>query len=350
MKKLLVILVIWQHSGAVFAQKQPVWSTEKANAWYALQPWPVGCNFIPSTAINELEMWQAETFDSATIARELGWANDIGMNTVRVFLHYIPWRTDARGFKQRISTYLAIAASSHIKTIFVFFDDCWNNDPQPGKQPDPKPGIHNSGWVQCPGKKMHNDPASWHTLGDYEKDILSSFKKDNRILLWDLYNEPGNSSYNETSLPLLKKVFEWAWEVRPDQPLTCGIWYDNKDLNTNQITHSDIISFHNYNKPDDLEKQIQNLKTYKRPLVCTEYMARPRGSTFETQLPVFKKYGVAAVNWGLVAGKTNTIYQWDTPVPDGSEPKIWFHDIFRKDGRPYDTNEVRFIRQITENR
>jgi hypothetical protein len=350
MKKLFVVGLCLLISGAVGAQKQSIWSVEKANAWYSQQPWLVGCDFIPSTAINELEMWQAETFDTATISRELGWANDIGMNAVRVFLHYIPWKTDAKGFKQRIDIYLSIAARHRIRTMFVFFDDCWNSDPQPGKQPDPKPGIHNSGWVQCPGKKIHNDPAAWQDLGNYEKDILATFKKDDRVLMWDLYNEPGNSSYNETTLPLLKKVFEWAWEVRPDQPLTCGLWYNNKDLNAYQLTHSDIISFHNYNKPDDLERQILELKAYNRPLVCTEYMARPRGSTFETQLPVFKKYGVAAINWGLVSGRTNTIYQWDTPVPDGSEPKVWFHDIFRKDGRPYDTIEVQFIRQITENR
>jgi hypothetical protein len=347
MKKFLAVLLMLYMLSPAQAQEQRIWSTEKANAWYSQQPWLVGCNFIPSSAINELEMWQGDSFDSAGIGRELGWAHGIGMNAVRVFLHYIPWKMDPIGFKKRIDTYLSLAGRNQIKTIFVLFDDCWNNDPQPGKQPDPKPGIHNSGWMQCPGKKMHDDPSSWSSLGDYEKDILSTYKKDDRVLLWDLYNEPGNSNYNETTLPLLKKVFEWAWQVRPDQPLTSGVWYNNQEFNTYQLSHSDIISFHNYNKPDDLEKQIMDLKKYNRPLVCTEYMARPRGSLFQTQLPVFKKYGVAAINWGLVSGKTNTIYQWDTPVPDGSEPKIWFHDIFRKDGTPYDEKEVQFIKQIT---
>jgi len=347
---MLFVLVLWQCQSVANAQEQRIWSTEKANAWYRQQPWLVGCNFIPSTAINELEMWQAETFDSAGIDRELGWAHGIGMNTVRVFLHYIPWRTDPAGFRHRIDIYLAIADRNRISTIFVLFDDCWNNDPQPGKQPAPKPGIHNSGWMQCPGKKMHDDPNSWADLGAYEKDILSTYKTDKRVLLWDLYNEPGNSHYDETTLPLLQKVFAWAWEIRPDQPLTAGLWYSNQAFNEYQLGHSDVISFHNYEKPDNLEKQIRQLQAYGRPLICTEYMARPRGSLFQTQLPVFKKYRVAAVNWGLVSGKTNTIYQWDTPIPDGSEPKVWFHDIFRKDGTPYDEKETRFIRQITASR
>src|SRR4028119_578422 len=103
-----------------------VWSVEKANAWYKEHKWITGANFLPSTAINQLEMWQATTFDPATIDRELGWAESIGFNTMRVFLHSIAWKTDSAGFKQRVDEYLGIAAKHRIKTIFVFFDDCWN--------------------------------------------------------------------------------------------------------------------------------------------------------------------------------------------------------------------------------
>jgi hypothetical protein len=347
MKKIFSILLLFFILNSLQAQNSRIWTTEKANDWYKQQHWIVGCNFIPSTAINELEMWQPETFDTATIDRELSWANNIGMNVARVFLHYIPWQSDSKGFKKRISEYLTIADKDHIKTIFVFFDDCWNEDPQAGKQPEPKPGVHNSGWMQSPGKKMHTDLTSWNELKKYVKDVLVTFKNDNRILMWDLYNEPGNGNYNETSLPLLKDVFEWSWEVRPSQPLTTGIWYDNKNFNDWQLSHSDVITFHNYSKADELEKQISDLQKYKRPLICTEYMARTRGSRFETHLPVFKKYNIGAINWGLVSGKTNTIYQWDTPIPDGSEPKVWFHDIFRKSGEPYDKKETEFIKQIT---
>jgi hypothetical protein len=269
------------------------------------------------------------------------------MNMVRVFLHYLPWQTDAKGFKQRILDFLVIADRHHIRPMFVLFDDCWNENPKAGKQPDPKPGIHNSGWVQCPGKAMHNDSTTWPLLERYVKDIVGSFRNDPRILMWDLYNEPGNSNYNLTTLPLLKRIFLAAWSVRPSQPLTAGIWFDNPSLNQFQLENSDVIRFHNYNKAEELEKEIIELSKRNRPLICSEYMARPRGSRFETHLPIFKKYKVGAVNWGFVSGKTNTIYQWDTPVPDGSEPATWFHDIYRKDGTPFDPKEVSFIKSIT---
>ncbi|HKB43410.1 MAG TPA: glycoside hydrolase family 2 TIM barrel-domain containing protein, partial [Chitinophagaceae bacterium] len=318
-----------------------------ANEWYKKQGWIIGCDFLPSTAINQLEMWQAETFDTATINRELGWAEGIGFNTVRVYLHDLAWKADPKGFKERINRFLSIASRRKIKALFTIFDDCWNPDPKIGKQPEPKPGIHNSGWMRSPHIDIHNDSTQWNSLEDYVKDILHSFKNDSRILMWDLYNEPGNSGYDLTSLPLLKKVFEWAWAVRPSQPLTCAVWYGNKTLNDFQLTSSDVITFHNYNNVEDLEKEINDLLKYGRPVVCSEYMARTRNSKFETHLPVFKKYNVGAINWGFVAGKSNTIYQWDTPVPDGSEPKIWFHDIFRKNGTAYDEKEISIIKQLT---
>lgn len=334
-------------SSLLCSSQANIWSAQKANDWYKQQGWLVGCNFLPSTAINQLEMWEAESFDPTTIDRELGWAEGIGFNTLRVFLHNLVWENDAEGFKKRINTFLDIASKHHIKPLFVFFDDCWNPEPKYGKQPEPKVGVHNSGWMRSPNMSVHNDPAKWDVLEKYVKDILSTFKNDNRILLWDLYNEPGNSGYNATSMPLLKKIFEWAWSIRPSQPLTAGLWYDNKEFNDFQLNNSDVITFHNYENAEKLAKEINDLQKYGRPVICSEYMARTRNSKFETHLPIFKKYNVGATNWGFVSGKSNTIYQWDTPVPDGSEPKIWFHDIFRKDGTPFDANEVALIRKLT---
>jgi len=331
---------------AKFAALQDRWSEKRATAWYKQQPWIVGCNFIPSTAINELEMWQADTYDAPTIDRELGYAQSIGFNTIRVFLHDIPWQTDSSGFISRIKSLLTIASKHKIKPLFVLFDDCWGPDPQPGKQPDPKPSVHNSGWVQAPGKAIHNDSTKWAPLENYTKGILRTFGKDKRILLWDLYNEPGNSKYGEETLPLLKKVVEWARSVPHVQPLSMGIWYEDKALNEFQLSHSDVTTFHNYGDAASLEKQIKELLTLGRPVICTEYMARTHNSRFITHLPVFKKYNIGAINWGLVKGKTNTIYAWDTP--EGSpQPKIWFHDIFTADGKPFDVRETRFIKRET---
>jgi hypothetical protein len=331
-------------------------SIERANEWYARQPWLTGCNFIPSNAINQLEMWQPETFDLVTIDRELGWAENIGFNTVRTFLHDLAWEADPEGFKQRIDRFLDIAARHGIRPMLVFFDDCWNRHAAIGAQPAPRPGIHNSGWVQSPGLDVVNsDPSTWGLLERYVKDILTTFADDERLLLWDLYNEPGNSGNGSNSLPLLQSVFEWARAVNPSQPLTAGVWFDNKELNKFQLGASDIITFHNYHPADHLEREIAGLELYGRPTICTEWMARTCGSLVGTNLPIFALKKVGCINWGLVAGKTNTIFAWqdvnnpmNRVIPteeECREPELWFHDLFRLDGTPYDQAEIDVFQQ-----
>jgi hypothetical protein len=346
-------------SPAVFSQKKEArqtvaatqtgqrWSTEKASQWYAQHQWITGANYLPATAINQLEMWQAETFDAATIDKELGWAQSIGFNTMRVFLHSLVWKGDAPGFKSRINQYLGIAEKHGIKTIFVFFDDCWNKEPRAGKQPDPKPGIHNSGWMQDPGQTASYDSTGWPVLQQYVTDVMTTFKTDKRILLWDLYNEPGNSGKRDSSYNLVTKVFQWARAVNPEQPISIGLWaWDFEKLNAVQLNNSDVITYHNYEEPQWHQRVIELLKASGRPLVCTEYMARTRNSRFHNIFPLLKKQNVGAINWGFVAGKSNTIYAWDTPLPGGEQPVEWFHDVFFADGRPYRADEVNLIKKL----
>jgi hypothetical protein len=342
------------------------WDTEKANAWYAKQPWLVGCNFSPSTAINQLEMWQAETFDTATINRELGWAASVGMNNVRVFLHDLLYQQDAAGFIKRMDVFLQIAARHKIKVLFVFFDSVWDPWPYLGKQRNPKPYVHNSGWVQSPGLHALVDNKQHARLEKYVKAVVKYFASDGRILGWDVWNEPDNwnpNSYEryepknkvELVYPLLKKTFEWVRSSNPTQPVTSGIWLgdwssDDKlsPVQKLQIEQSDIITFHNYDSAEEFEKRVNWLKRYNRPLLCTEYMSRGNGSLFEGIVPVAKKYNVAIMNWGLVAGKTNTIYPWDSWLKEyKSEPELWFHDIFWPNGTPYKKSEVDFLKQVT---
>ncbi|QXV65295.1 cellulase family glycosylhydrolase [Mucilaginibacter sp. 21P] len=331
------------------AQNAPVakvWPAAKANTWYAQHKWMSGADFIPSTAINQLEMWQADSFDPKTIDKELGYAEGIGFNTMRVFLYSLAWQQGKPGFKKRIDDYLAIADKHHIKTMFVFFDDCWNADAKIGKQPAPKTGVHNSGWLQDPGNRL-GTPGQEAMLKAYVTDVMTAFKNDKRILLWDLYNEPGNSKKKDASMDLLVKVFTWARAVNPSQPLSVGLWdWSFEKLNAYQALNSDVITYHDYTEEPSHLKTIQMLKTHGRPLICTEYMARTRNSRFETVMPMLKKENVGALNWGFVAGKTNTIYAWDTPMPNGGEPKEWFHDIFRKDGTPYKPEEVELIKKL----
>ena len=344
---MLIVCISTAANAQIKSQVAPVWSVEKANAWYKQHKWINGADFLPSTAINQLEMWQADTFDAATIDKELGWAEGIGFNTMRVYLHSLAWKQDNEGFKKRVGQYLAIADKHHIKTIFVFFDDCWNKQAAIGKQPEPKPGIHNSGWVQDPGDPDSKNPAKFPALERYVKDVLTRFKSDKRILLWDLYNEPGNSGKLTTSLPLLKSVFAWARAVNPEQPISAGIWaWDFYELNAFQATNSDVITYHDYEEPQWHQRVIDLLKIQGRPMICTEYMARTKNSRFENILPMLKKQNIGAINWGLVDGKSNTKYAWDTPLTGGEEPKEWFHDIFRKDGTAYKPEEVEVIKKL----
>lgn len=348
MKKIIFLLTLLCCLFFSNAQEKRIWSTQQANEWYAKKPWLVGSNFLPSNAINQLEMWQAETFDAETISRELGWAAAIGMNVMRVYLHDLAWQQDPAGFKSRMNSFLKIADKHKIAILFTLFDDCWNPTAAPGKQPEPKPGIHNSGWVRSPVIAVHDNPLKWQYLETYVKDILSTFKDDKRILMWDLYNEPGNSGYGLNSMELLSRAFEWAWFVRPSQPLTSATWFENKAFNDFVLENSDVITFHNYNDADNLEKEIIEKMKLGKPLICSEYMARTRNSTFQNCLPVFKRYKVGAINWGLVAGKSNTMYQWGKPIPDGSEPSLWFHDVFRKNGEPYKKEEIDIIKKLTK--
>ena len=350
----------------VRAQSQR-WSEAKANAWYQQQPWPVGSNFIPADAINELEMWQAATFDPQEIDKELGWAEGLGMNTMRVFLHDLLWQQDASGFKQRMNVFLDIAARHHIRPIFVLFDSCWDPQPRLGPQHPPIPGVHNSGWVQSPGAAALQDSSQYPRLQAYVEGVVGAFANDPRVLAWDLWNEPDNrngGSYSRHEakdkvalvLALLPKVYVWARAAHPSQPLTSGVWTgdwssDDKlsPMERIQLDQSDILTFHNYSWPEDFQKHVQSLQRYHRPIICTEYMARPMGSTFDTILPVAKKDHVGAINWGLVAGKTQTYLPWDSWERPYvlAQPPVWFHEVFRGDGTPYREEEARIIRELT---
>lgn len=345
------------------------WSEEKAWQWYEQNGWLVGANYNPNNAINQLEFWQAETFDPQRIELELGWAADIGFNSMRVYLHDIAWETDPEGFLDRVDTYLGIAHSHNISTMLVLFDAVWNPVAKPGKQPDPIPHTHNSGWIQSPTAQRLQDKTQYPLLEEYVKAVITRFANDPRVVAWDLYNEPDNTNndrFTDTEAPnktdhtynLMVKTFQWAREINPSQPLTVGVWqndwaedkvHENR-FNVFQLENSDIISFHDYGNMENFIRKVESLKRFNRPIVCTEYMARENKSTFQEKLPYMKQEGVSAYNWGLVSGKTQTIYPWRSwRETFTDEPDLWFHDVFHPDGTPYDQEEVGLIRELTRN-
>jgi hypothetical protein len=224
--------------------------------------------------------------------------------------------------------------------------------------------------VQSPGAKALADVNQYPRLKSYVEGVVQAFARDDRILAWDVWNEPGSDnagSYPKQELPakdktakiraLLPQAFLWAREANPTQPLTSGVWAvdtspdgaDLGELQQIQLQESDIVTFHNYSWPEYFKRQIAWLKKYNRPVICTEYMARSVGSTFDTVLPIAKQENVGAINWGLVAGRTQTYLPWDSwqhpYVLD--QPPVWFHEVLRPDGTPYREAEVELIRQLT---
>ena len=345
------------------------WPIERINAWHAAQPWRVGCNFVPSTAINQIEMWSDDSFDIETIARELGWARDLGFNAMRIYLHDRPWARDPNGFKRRIDRVLHEADIRGIGALVVFFDDCWH-EPTDGPQPAPRPGVHNSGWARSPGKQRLLDRSSWGELEAYVSDVVDAFARDRRVLAWDAYNEVTNIwmpslSLSETdrtaawaaieaerpaqaaaAFDLMERTCAWIRARDPEQPVTVGVWnHPDDELNDRLVALSDFISFHHYRSPDSLEGLIERLLIHDRPLWCTEYLSRRDGALFETHLPIFKRHRIAAFNWGLVDGKSQTKFAWTDP-PGIAEADPWFHDILHANGVPYAPDEVAFMKKL----
>lgn len=342
------------------------WTPERARAWYDSVGWVIGANFVPSSASNELEMWQAATWDPATIDRELGWAQQLGMNTMRVYLHDMLWTQDSTGFLRRMDQFLALADTRGIRPVFVLFDAVWDPFPKAGRQREPYPFLHNSTWVQSPGFEILTDYERHDSLRPYVQGVIRRFGRDRRVLAWDVFNEPDNinrSAYfvyeprnkGEYSLALMKKAFAWARAAGVTQPLTAAPWKGDFVDTTRMLPiskwmleNSDIITIHSYDSLPRTQELVAAVRRYDRPVIISEYMARPNGSRFGTHLPWLASERVGAINWGFVNGRSQTIYPWDTWTREYTAPPTeWFHDVFQTDGRPYDSTETALIRRLT---
>lgn len=358
---------------------QQRWSTQQAQDWYAQQAWPCGCNFLPSTAVNFIAMWQAASFDLPTLKRELAWAQQVGFNTLRTNLPYTVWQADPTGLKQRMQTFLSVAARHQLSVVFCLFDDCGFSGEEPNNQQQPEPvaGVHNSRAMASPGRKALLQSSNWLKLQAYVQDIIHSFAHDSRILFWDLYNEPGNAmifdsqgqhefdhALEAASLNLLLDTFAWARACQPSQPLSTGGWhvplpwvsddthYFEHSIDQTAFALSDIINFHAYLPRSAVQHCLNLISTYERPVMCTEWMARSIGSRIEEQLPLFQAHKVGSWQWGLVKGRTQTHIPWPAvklSLADYQEnTSEWFHDLLHDDGRPYAATEVALIQQLRQ--
>ena len=328
------------------------WSPEKAWKWYRNRPWIVGFNYVPSYATSSTDIWQKEKWNARTIDRELRWAEGLGFNSLRIFLQYIVWKDDPKGFMTRFERFLEIADKHGIQVMPVFFDDCAfgnppQSDPYLGKQRDLIPGQIAPCWTPSPGRKLALDPGERPMLEKYVREIVKAYGGDDRILLWDLFNEPMNAAQTGTG-GFLKEINRWARAEKPSQPISTGVWGDElaSELNRVMVETSDVVSFHVYADRAGLYRRIREMKSAGYPVICTEWMARLLGSSYADDLPLLKEEGVGCFNWGLVNGGMQCQYPWWNPV-GGPEPERWFHDLFHSDGRPYDGAEHAVIRTLT---
>ena len=335
------------------------WSVERALDWQAREGWLVGFNYLPRSAVNWTELWQAETFDLATIEQELAWARDIGLNALRTNLQYLVWQDDPAGLRARVDRFLGAAAANGIRVMLCPFDDCAfsGREPYLGRQDDPIPGVHNSGAAASPGRAVVRDRARWPDLERYVRDVVGHFRDDARIVTWDLY-EPGNDFVFTRqvapdaadplwphSMDLARACFAWARSADPSQPLTSGVWSRQwQERETDLLAMSDVVSFHSYLPLELVAAQVELLRAEARPILCTEWLARGLGSRAASHLPWFAERQIGCFHWGLVKGRTQTHLPWpafERLYADGG----WHHDLLHADGTPYDGEEIAEFRR-----
>ena len=268
-------------------------------------------------------------FDVKKIDDELKMAQADGFNCARVVLPFVVWERDPAAFKTRFSQFLEVCAKRGIKVMPALFDDCVFGpifDPIYGRQPIVVAGWYANGWTPSPGHGMVRDRAQWPRLEKYVKDLVSTYKNDARVWVWDVYNEPTNGGLGDVSVPLVNKVFDWAREINPVQPLTCDV-FGTLAMARLALDRSDIVTFHDYDGPEPLQNHINQLELSGRPLICTEWLNRSQQSTPQNNLPVFARENVGAMHWGYINGRTQTNLRWGAK-PGNPTPKLWQHDLY----------------------
>lgn len=347
------------------------WSKEKAWSWYNARPWIRGCNYMSADCANRVDQWQSLGFEERfeTTEAELKLMQETGFNTVRLILEYVVWEKEHDSFMERFERYIALCDKYGISCMIVLANDCMPPKTELWKMPDI--GIQHYDWGYHGGRKhsqhgLHSQAAPHFYLDQEEsreryfqmvREIVERYKDDERICLWDLYNEAGNSRRNEMTLPNLKRLFEIVRKINPSQPLTACVWRTKRDpfspVEQFALDNSDIITYHCYKPLEEHIKVIERLKKEERPIINTEWLDRAFGNDVFSCFPLFCKEKIGCINWGFVAGKYQTYeikestwqkYENGT-LPDYVDFTKWVHDLYRPSHRPYDPREIELIRK-----
>ena len=349
------------------------WSKEQAWSWYEHRPWVMGVNYVPSITLLGTELWQEDTHDDVmrSVRSEFELMQDIGLNSVRMFLPFHIWYYDRDRFLDRIDSFLDQLSQKDITMMPVIFNDCVDfgrpKDITPqlprgwqvydighhgGHKANPFTGEReNTGWIYW-------DEAEWRpVMEEYLRALVGRFRNDERIYAWDLWNEPGNSNRHDQSISYLKRVFEIAREMDPVQPLTAGVWSyperfgqgeDVEPIQRLALNESDIITFHQYDHIGRVRQVVETLKREDRPMINTEWLNRVLDNLVQENLPLYHDEGIGSYSWGLVAGKSQHFLPWDDLWQRRDLPlNRWQHDLFDTFHTPYDREELCLMRSLS---
>lgn len=350
------------------------WSKEKANAWYDARPWITGFNFYPSTTINQTEIWQEYDHERVftDMGKELALAQSLGLNSLRTLFPFELWRVKPEVFFRHVDEFLTLCDSFGITVMPVLFDDCCTpraqyQPMQFGPQPDPEPGYFGGSHVTCfensdeMGYNVTDDPGMEDVMRAYIHQLAEHYRDDPRIIMWNIWNEPGNSGRGSKSLPMMRKVFQFMREEDVSQPLTADVFAAmpgfpfpdeymkdpriESEIELAALELSDVITFHYYGDYVHTRNYIRSLQALGRPIICDEWLHRPMRSFIQTHLPLFKRERVGSYFFGFVNGKMQFNEPWEyLKVRQDMDFKLWMHDIFHKDFRPYDEEEIAVLK------
>ena len=352
------------------------WSKERIWEWYNNRPWMRGCNYMSASSANRVDTWQELGFEERMVEteRELALVRDTGFNTIRIIPEFVVWQKEHDGFMERFDRYLDLCWKYGISCMVVLANDCMPPKTERWKLPDIGPQTYD--WGYHGGKKhsqhgTHTGPAPHYYLDDPEtaaeyfemvRELITKYKDDERICIWDLYNEPGNSQRDGLTMPNLKKIFEIAREIDPIQPLTVAVWRLRGEMKTPlseveqyALDNSDIISYHYYEGFLEHVKLIKRLKQEGRPIINTEWLGRCLHNNVFDVFPLFYLEKIGCYNWGFVAGKYQTYEPWEGTwdrYNSGEQRDVdftkWFHDLYRPNLRPYDPREIDLIKHLCQ--
>lgn len=347
------------------------WTKERAWEWYNKQPWIRGFCYYPSCCLNMIEMWQEYNWDKvkATMEKEMAIAKEWGFNAVRILTLFDLYLDQPEAHLNHLEEFIQICDKNQIKVMVCIGNDCLVSKsnykkPSYGEQ-EYDLGYHSGKAISPhivmnePGYALADEPEYFDLYLEYVEAIISKYAKDERVLLWDIYNEPGNSRRGMMSYKVMEESFKIARKYDTIQPCAACCWsYNEKDepykeIELKALEMSDVILYHGYMNYKKHKRTVKFLKkTYERPLFNTEWLHRIWHNDVEHFFPYFRKNKIAAFNWGFVRGKSQTNEPWEWLFNEyhlghGKDWDFtkWQHDLIRSNLEPYDFKEYEIIKR-----